>query len=188
MGQWSKLHWVGKKTGKNPTDRAKLGCKRSLLTEAKGLPLGLVIAGANHNDKTLLQATLDSIPSELSTDRLIEEIWNLCLDAGYDYADIPPMLESRDYTPHIRSAKEKQQLQQSQRPNPEHPQQPNPLEPQPYPYLDYQPRRWVVERSASWLNRFRRLLIRWEKKADNHLALLHFACAIICLKATGLFG
>lgn len=40
-------------------------------------------------------------------------------------------------------------------------------------------RRWVVERTASWINRFRGLLIRWNKKADNYLALLCFACGII---------
>jgi putative transposase len=40
-------------------------------------------------------------------------------------------------------------------------------------------RRWVVERTHSWLNRYRRLLVRWEKKAHNYLAMLHFACALI---------
>jgi transposase len=49
-------------------------------------------------------------------------------------------------------------------------------------------RRWVVERAHSWLNRFRRLLIRWDKKADNYLAFLHFACALIAFRAAGLFG
>jgi putative transposase len=38
--------------------------------------------------------------------------------------------------------------------------------------------RWVVERAYSWLNRFRRLLIRWEKKPANYLAMLHLACAL----------
>jgi putative transposase len=52
----------------------------------------------------------------------------------------------------------------------------------------YRARRWVVERTHSWLNRFRRLLIRWEKKADNYLAMLHFACAFITFRASGLFG
>lgn len=42
-------------------------------------------------------------------------------------------------------------------------------------------RRWVVERTHSWLNRFRRILVRWEKKAENYIALLHFACALIAL-------
>ena len=49
-------------------------------------------------------------------------------------------------------------------------------------------RRWVVERTHSWMNRFRRILIRWEKKAANYLALLHFACAWITYRACGLLG
>lgn len=49
-------------------------------------------------------------------------------------------------------------------------------------------RRWVVERTYSWMNRFRRILIRWEKKAENYVAFLHFACALIAFRAAGLFG
>ena len=49
-------------------------------------------------------------------------------------------------------------------------------------------RRWVVERPHSWMNRFRRILIRWEKKPENYLAFLHFACALIAFRAAGLFG
>lgn len=49
-------------------------------------------------------------------------------------------------------------------------------------------RRWVGERTHSWLNRLRRILIRWEKKAENDIAFLHFACALIALRAAGLFG
>ena len=49
-------------------------------------------------------------------------------------------------------------------------------------------RRWVVERSHSWMNRFRRILVRWDKKPENYLALLHFACALIAFRAAGLFG
>jgi putative transposase len=40
-------------------------------------------------------------------------------------------------------------------------------------------RRWVVERTHSWLNRFRRLLVRWEKREDTCLAMLQFACGLI---------
>ncbi len=50
----------------------------------------------------------------------------------------------------------------------------------------FRARRWVVERAHSWFNRFRRLLIRWEKKPENYLAMLHFACGIIAIRATGL--
>ena len=48
--------------------------------------------------------------------------------------------------------------------------------------------RWVVERSHSWLNRFRRIPVRWERKSAHHLALLHVACALIAFRAAGLFG
>jgi len=48
----------------------------------------------------------------------------------------------------------------------------------------YRARRWVVERTHSWLNRYRAILIRWSKKPENHLALLHLACALITWKAT----
>ncbi len=51
-----------------------------------------------------------------------------------------------------------------------------------------QARRWVVERSHSWLNRFRRILVRWEKQPEPFLAFLHFACALIAFRAAGLFG
>jgi len=47
---------------------------------------------------------------------------------------------------------------------------------------------WVVERTHSWMNRFRRNLIRWEKKPENYIAFLHFACALIAFRAAGLFG
>ncbi|MDY6933914.1 MAG: transposase, partial [Spirochaetota bacterium] len=50
----------------------------------------------------------------------------------------------------------------------------------------YKARRWVVERVHSWLNRFRRILVRWEKRADTFLAMLHIACGIITWRATGL--
>jgi transposase len=49
-------------------------------------------------------------------------------------------------------------------------------------------RRWVVERSHSRMNRFRRILVRWEKKPEHYLAFLHFACALIAFRASGSFG
>lgn len=42
-------------------------------------------------------------------------------------------------------------------------------------------RRWVVERTHSWLNRYRRILIRWEKKPENYMAMVHLACAFVTL-------
>jgi transposase len=49
-------------------------------------------------------------------------------------------------------------------------------------------RRWVVERTLSWMNRFRRILVRWDKKPEHYLAFLHFACALLAFWAAGLFG
>ena len=51
-----------------------------------------------------------------------------------------------------------------------------------------QARRWVVERTHAGMNRFRSLLIRWAKKPENYLGLLHFACGLIAYRAAGLFG
>lgn len=48
----------------------------------------------------------------------------------------------------------------------------------------FRARRWVVERTHSWLNRFRRILTRWEKRADTYLAMLHLACALITWHTT----
>ena len=54
--------------------------------------------------------------------------------------------------------------------------------------VGYRARRWVVERSHSWINRCRGLLVRWAKKAENYLAFLHMACGIITWRASGLMG
>jgi len=93
---------------------------------------------------------------------------NICLDKGYDYPDIRELVAEWGYTAHIRArgeeAREKREIP------------------------GYRARRWVVERTHSWLNRFRRLLIRWEKKVENYLAMLHFACAWITFRAAGVFG
>jgi transposase len=52
----------------------------------------------------------------------------------------------------------------------------------------FKARCWVVERTHSWMNRFRRVLTRWEKKPENYLSLLHFVCAIITYRCSGLLG
>ncbi len=52
----------------------------------------------------------------------------------------------------------------------------------------YRARRWVVERTHSWMNRFRRILTRWEKKLENYLGLLHLVCAWITYRSAGLLG
>ena len=142
----------GKKTGKNPTDRGKLGTKRHVVTDQRGAPLGLVVTGANRHDKKVALQTVDAIVVE-RPEPTDESEQHLCGDKGYDFDDIRDGLQERGYTPHI-----------AQRGVP--------------PYTGartHQPKRWVVERTHSLLNRFRRLLVRWEKKDQNYIALIHFA-------------
>ena len=142
--------------GKNPTDRGKMGTKRSVLTDKNGLPLAVVLSGANTHDVKLLEDTLDHIvvlrpvPDQ-------EHPQNLCLDAGYTGS--AEKVESRGYIPHIRPrGEEKKELER------------NP---------DFHARRWVVEVTHSFFNRFRKLLVRFEKKTSSYLALIQFACAVI---------
>jgi len=158
---------VGKKTGHNPTDRAKQGAKRSLLTDGQGVPLGLAVEGANRHDMKLVQATLDSIVVT-RPEPTADQPQGMCLDKGYDYDEVRALLAEFGFTAHIRSRDEEaRDLAQD---------------------ANKRARRWVVERTHSWMNRFRRILVRWEKKAENYLAFLHFACALIAFRSSGLFG
>lgn len=165
-GVMTKAPLGGEATGKNPTDRAKIGTKRSLLTDGRGVPLGLEVSGANTHDKRLVEATLESIPIECPTGWFY--LPHLCLDKGYDYPDVRALVETYGYTAHIPV---RGQVHSARRRLP-----------------GYRSRRWVVERTHSWMNRFRRLLIRWEKKVANYKAFLHLACAWITYRAAGVLG
>ena len=157
----------GKNTGPNPTDRRKSGTKRSLLVEGNGIPVGLVVDGANRHDMKLTKPTLESIAVE-KPEPTRKAPQHMCMDKGYDYPEVRELLEDWGYTIHIPSRGE--DVKKRKR------------------IPGYRARHWVVERTHSWLNRFRRLLIRWEKKAENYLAMLHLACAWITFRAAGLFG
>jgi putative transposase len=167
-GAMTKAPLGGEDTGPNPTDRAKSGTKRSLQTDAQGIPIGLAVAGANVHDKHLLGPTLEyredfgpSVPEDADE--------HLCLDKGYDYPDVPELVDDvYRYTAHIRSrGEEADELRRD---------------------AGKKARRWVVERTHGWLNRFRRLYVRWEKKTQNYFGLLQLACAFITFKRAGVFG
>jgi putative transposase len=153
--------------GKPPTDRGKLGTTRSLLTEGGGIPIGLAVAGANRNDCKMARETIDSIPVT-RPEPTETHPQGMCLDKGYDYGEVRDLLVEFGFTAHIRARGEEAQAIRRE--------------------AGYRARRWVVERTHSWMHRFRRLLVRWEKKAANSVALLHFACAWITFKACGLLG
>ena len=158
---------MGKKTGANPTDRGKTGVKRSLLTEGHGVPLGLVVAGANRHDMKLVAPTLYSMVVE-RPEPTEEEPHGLCLDKGYGYEEVRATLAVFGFNAHIHARGHEAHALKRQ--------------------AGFRARRWVVERTHSWMNRFRRILLRWDKKANNYLAFLHFACALIAFRAAGLFG
>ena len=127
----------------------------------------MVVSGANTHDKWLVEPTLDEIVVE-RPEPTRRKRQHFCADKGYDYADVRELVEEYGYTLHIKS---RGQEAAERRTIPR-----------------YRARRWVVERTHSWLNRFRRLLTRWEKKAKNYLAMLHFACAWSTFRATDVFG
>ena len=131
------------------------------------MPLGLAVDGANRHDMKLTRETIQNIVVE-RPDPSPEQPQGMCLDKGYDYQEVRDTLQEFGFTVHIRSrGEEAKELKQE---------------------AGKRARRWVVERTHSWLNRFRRILIRWEKKPENYIAFLHFACALIAFRAAGLFG
>ena len=166
-GVMTKAPLGGEATGPNPTDRGKRGTKRSLLTEGGGIPIGLAVEGAHRHDMKLTRPTLQSQIVQ-RPDPTEEHPQNLCLDKGYDYNEVREIVAACHYIEHIRTRGEEAQEKRD--------------------IPGYRARRWVVERTHSWMNRFRRILIRWEKKVENYLAMLHFACAWISFQAAGLFG
>jgi transposase len=166
-GTMTKAPLGGEETGKNPTDRGKIGTKRSLLTDGQGVPLGMAVSGANVHDKHLVRETIESIPVD-RPEPTKKQPQNICQDKGYDYPDVRELVAEYGYTAHI-PARGTDPAKQKKMPG-------------------YRARRWVVERTHSWFNRFRRLLIRWEKKVSNFKAFLHFACAWVTYRAAGVLG
>jgi putative transposase len=131
------------------------------------VPIGLVVDGANRHDMKLTEATLQSVVIE-RPEPTPEHPQHLCLDKGYDYSAVRELVDGYGYTAHIRTRGEEKAAKQE--------------------IPGYRARRWVVERTHSWMNRFRRLLIRWEKKVENYIAMLHFACAWITFRAAKVIG
>ena len=157
-GQMVKAPKGGEAAGPNPTDRAKKGTKRSLLTDATGLPLAVVIDGANRHDSALLLPTLDALiaaPPDGSRP-------GLCLDRGYDYPWVRPYLTELGYRPHVRGRHDETRARRR----------------------GARARRWVVEATFAWLVLFRRLKISYERLHATRRAFLELACALIVWRAT----
>ena len=172
-----KVTFRGAKTGNNPTDRSKLGTKRHILTDKKGIPLSAVISPASTHDIKLVTDVVDNTDHQktkiITTSkskrgtkrrRLIQ---HLCLDKGYNSAEEEQKLIKRGYVLHIPIKKKKKKKGEDS----EEIAIPN--------RRKYSPKRWVVERTNSWHNRFRKLFTRYEKKDENYLGLVQFSCCMI---------
>jgi transposase len=118
----------GEKTGRNPTDRGKLGSKRHVLVDARGAPLAVTLSSANAHDKTCALATLKALM--LPRPKTTYRVHHFCGDKAYDAADLRRALAKRHYRVHIRPrGVEMEEVPAHQR---------------------YPARRWVVERTLSW--------------------------------------
>ena len=130
----------------------KNGSKRHLLVEENGIPLSIVVTGANRHDVTQVENVLDKAykPKKKKFKQREENIQkNLCADAGY--VGSADKIEKRNYKAHIRPrGEEKKEIEK------------NP---------SFKPRRWIVEVAHSWFTRFRKILIRFEKTEESFLAL-----------------
>lgn len=112
----------------------------------------------------LVRLTLESVVVE-RPEPTEEHPQGLCLDKGYDYDEVRAIVAEFGFTAHIRARGEEAQAIKRE--------------------AGFKARRWVGERAHSWMNRFRRLLIRWDKKPETYLGFLHFACGLIAFRSAG---
>ena len=146
------------KVGKNPTDRGKPGSKRHLVSDRGGVPLAVVLSAANVHDSKVFEELVDALePIKRSgRGRPRKRPEKLHADKGYDFPRCRKALRERGIKARInRRGKETSERLGRHR--------------------------WVVERTLAWLARYRRLAVRYERRADIHEAFLHLGCSLICL-------
>jgi transposase len=126
------------------------------VVDRAGIPLAVTLSAANAHDCTLLQATVDAIPPiKRPSGQRRKRPSKLHADKGYDYRFCRDLLRRRHITPRIA----RKGIERSDR---------------------LGRHRWVVERTLAWLNRYRRLSVRYERRADIHQAFLTLGCALVC--------
>jgi transposase len=126
------------------------------VVDRAGLPLATLLSGANRHDSMLFEELLDAIPStKTPAGQRRKRPAKLHADKGYDYPRCRAALHRR----HIRIRIARKGIDSS---------------------LRLGRHRWVVERTLAWLNRFRRLTVRYERRADIHHAFLTLGCCLIC--------
>ena len=167
-GKWQALDGVitkaplgGEDTGPSPVDRSKNGHQTVGVDRPARCPAGGGNNRCQYADKTVALATLDGIVVN-RPEKVVYRLHHLCLDKGYDYAEVIEGVEERDYHLHLAKSQAEKASMPVQKKHPA--------------------RRWVVERTHAWHNRFRRLLIRWEKKSTHYEALIHVASVLIIFR------
>lgn len=148
----------GEAVGPNPTDCGKPGSKHHLLTDRNGVPLAVVLTAANVHDSRIFEELVDAAgpvkrPGKGRPRRRPEK---LHADKAYDFPRCRAVLRRRG----IKSRIARRGKDTSER------------------LGRY---RWVVERTLAWLARYRRLSVRYERRANIHEAFLHLGCALVCL-------
>jgi len=134
-----------------------------LLVDGRGVPLSLAVSGANLHDVKLLAATLDQVVRARPAPRP-RKPQHLFADAGYKGYCARQAATNRHYRPHIKQRREEMKAKRI--------------------IPGYKARRWVVERTHSWLNRYRKVLVSFEKTEESYVALLTLAAAMICWRQT----
>ncbi len=158
-GSMTKAPTAQESVGPNPTDREKNGTKRHILVDERGVPLSIVVTGANRHDVTQIEPVLKN---RIRKPRGRTQ-QNLCADAGYSGEKSENIMRAYHYTPHIRPrGEEKIAIQHG-----------------------FKARRWIVEVVHSWFNRFRKLLVRYEKTNAAYESLLQLAASIIIFRKLG---
>ena len=148
----------GRETGASPVDRGRLGSKHHLLVDATGIPLACTLTGGNRNDITQLLPLVEAVPAVRGLPgRPRRRPQRIVADRGYDHERYRRELRRRGITPLIarRGIAHGSGLGRW---------------------------RWVVERTFAWLHGFKRLLVRYERRADIHEGLLTLACCLICYR------
>ena len=148
----------GSKTGPSPVDRGRPGSKHHLLTDGSGIPLAWALSGGNRNDVTQLIALLDAVPAAAGVPgRPRCRPDSVIADRGYDHDTYRRLVWARGIKPMIAR---RQSAHGSG--------------------LGHY--RWVVERTFAWLHQMKRLLVRYEHRAEMHEAMLALGCCLICFR------
>jgi len=137
----------GDLTGPSPVHRSRLGCKRSLLTDAKGMPLAIDLAGANRHDSKLVNATFAASILPIKQHLIV-------CDKGYRGGSVARTVEHFGATISV---------------------------PDSTPDAPGQKLRWRIERTFAWMNEWRALATRYERRSDNYLGMLHLWAFLVTL-------